>query len=253
MMTIPKTILISLAVFGDVVSLLPKSKREAWNFWFGEDNKYPQRRSYLSALEKLLKTESIEKVIEGGKVKLRITPKGLKILSTKFDLEKFTKRPWDGKWRMVVFDILESHKKQRERLRGFLKSLGFGLLQESVWISPFPIENELDEFLSQQKLAGMVLVSKAQILYGEQKELARKVWGLDRLRIQYFNLLTWWQERPPELKNKEAAHDFQKRYFELLVADPHLPNSIIGVDWPLNKIKLAYMKEVAPILQGKAA
>ena len=56
------------------------------------------------------------------------------------------KRPevWDKKWRIVIFDIPEKHKRAREAMRGHLKRLGFYKLQKSVFLLPFQCKNEMD-------------------------------------------------------------------------------------------------------------
>ncbi len=47
---------------------------------------------------------------------------------------------WDGKWRVVLLDLPEARKDERESLRYLLKKAGFVCLKNSVWISPFPYE-----------------------------------------------------------------------------------------------------------------
>jgi len=47
---------------------------------------------------------------------------------------------WDGKWRIVMFDIWETRKAERDRLREVLLRMGFVKLQASVWIFPYPCE-----------------------------------------------------------------------------------------------------------------
>lgn len=56
------------------------------------------------------------------------------------------KRPasWDGKWRIVMFDIPEKRKKAREALREKLRELGFKELQKSVFVNPFECKDEID-------------------------------------------------------------------------------------------------------------
>ena len=51
---------------------------------------------------------------------------------------------WDRKWRMVIFDIPERHKRARRSLREKLREWGFYPLQKSVWIYPHECRNELD-------------------------------------------------------------------------------------------------------------
>ena len=50
---------------------------------------------------------------------------------------------WDGKWRIVMFDIREKRRRTRSQLRSLLASAGFLRLQDSVWVYPYPC----DEFI----------------------------------------------------------------------------------------------------------
>ncbi len=45
---------------------------------------------------------------------------------------------WDGKWRIIIFDIPVKKNAQRELLRRRIKSLGFYKLQSSVFAYPYP-------------------------------------------------------------------------------------------------------------------
>lgn len=55
---------------------------------------------------------------------------------------------WDKKWRMIIFDIPENRRRQRDFLRKRLKWLGFKELQKSVWIFPYDIRKEIEELLT---------------------------------------------------------------------------------------------------------
>lgn len=83
---------------------------------------------------------------EDGTVEIVLTKDGRqKALKYQIDEIKIKKPDkWDGKWRMVIFDIPEKKKKAREALREKLKELGFKELQKSVFIYPFECENEID-------------------------------------------------------------------------------------------------------------
>jgi len=76
--------------------------------------------------------------------KLQLTRKGrIKIIKTLIK-EDFPEREWDGKWRQIIFDIPEVSKKDRIFLRKELKWMGFVKLQNSVWVFPYDIEEELN-------------------------------------------------------------------------------------------------------------
>jgi len=50
---------------------------------------------------------------------------------------------WDGKWRMVFFDIDTGHNEERRVFRQRLKQLGFFAMQKSVYVYPYPCRKEI--------------------------------------------------------------------------------------------------------------
>ena len=48
---------------------------------------------------------------------------------------------WDGLWRIILLDLPENKKSERESLRYLLKKAGFVCLKNSAWISPYPFEH----------------------------------------------------------------------------------------------------------------
>lgn len=83
---------------------------------------------------------------DDGTVEIVLTREGKKrALKYQFDELKIKKPDkWDKKWRVVIFDIPEKKKMAREALRNKLKELGFLELQKSVFIHPYPCEDEID-------------------------------------------------------------------------------------------------------------
>ncbi|MEK7566681.1 MAG: hypothetical protein AAB527_00910 [Patescibacteria group bacterium] len=64
------------------------------------------------------------------------------------DLEIKKPKKWDGKWRVVIFDVPEKFKMAREALRQKLKALGFIELQKSAFVFPYECEDEIN-FISE--------------------------------------------------------------------------------------------------------
>jgi len=48
---------------------------------------------------------------------------------------------WDGYWRIIILDLPEERKNEREALRYLLKKAGFACIKNSVWVSIYPYEN----------------------------------------------------------------------------------------------------------------
>jgi len=82
---------------------------------------------------------------KGGNKFVRLTTKGEKRLRSFQKKEGAFKKPkrWDGKWRVVVFDIKEKRRVIRNKLRAELEATGFVRLQNSVWVFPYECEDFL--------------------------------------------------------------------------------------------------------------
>ena len=52
-------------------------------------------------------------------------------------------RLWDRKWRIIFSDIPEKHKKGRDAIRQKFYEWGFYTLQKSVFVFPYPCEDEI--------------------------------------------------------------------------------------------------------------
>jgi len=108
-----------------------------------EINKQSLRRAIKNLYQsKLIK----EKENADGTITLVLTERGKeKVLTYNIDNMEI-KKPvrWDGKWRIVLFDIPEKIKKVREAIRGHLKNLGFYEFQKSVFVYPYNCKDEID-------------------------------------------------------------------------------------------------------------
>lgn len=62
----------------------------------------------------------------------------------------------DGVWKIIVFDIPESKRFIRNFIRARLKSLGFKKWQNSIWVSPFALDEDLEKEL--EELASKIFI-----------------------------------------------------------------------------------------------
>lgn len=111
--------------------------------------KEPWDEYYPSSIEKLTNRLYRQGIVEikheKGIPVIKITNKG-KVEVLKFELDKLMIEPqekWDGKWRLVVFDISRKYNKIRDLIRNRLKAMGFYKFQNSVFICPYPCEKEI--------------------------------------------------------------------------------------------------------------
>ena len=112
---------------------------------FNKSKKYSNKQ-LSSAIYDMKRQKLIEYVCDkDGKTVVKITTKGKSRLKA-FSIELIEiKKPkkWDGKWRLVMFDIPMRFTKGREALRYHLKDLNFFQFQKSAWIYPYPCEDEI--------------------------------------------------------------------------------------------------------------
>ncbi len=100
--------------------------------------KFREEEYIRAAQRRMMKAGLIRS--EGGF--LRVTTRGqarLATLSLSLARPQRLKR-WDGKWRVLIFDIPERRRGVREAIRNQLHSAGFIRVQDSVWLYPYPCE-----------------------------------------------------------------------------------------------------------------
>lgn len=194
-----------------------------------------------AAVSKMFKTGYLEKIIKNGEPYLRITGKGKQALVRDFPIFSLRPKKWDRIWRIVFYDIPEKQRLRRKALELKLKELGFGMIQESVYISSFDMTEDLREFLTEQGLGDFVFVSIAkQIFAGSPRELVRKVWNLEKINDQYFRIYQ-------EIQEKEELDKILTDYQKVLKEDPCLPFDLLPENWMGDRVhkrikNLSYFK-----------
>jgi DNA-binding transcriptional regulator PaaX len=90
---------------------------------------------------------------------LSLTPLGEKTLKKIEALDYKIKKPkrWDRKWRMLIFDIKESRRELRDKVRNTLVAIGFIKLQDSVWVYPYDCEDLITLFKADFEIGREVL------------------------------------------------------------------------------------------------
>ena len=94
------------------------------------------------AIDRLIKQGYLKRT-GNRKDQVELTSRGRALL-TRLTLGEARYKPperWDGKWRVVIFDIPEARRLYRDHLRDFLQGIGFLMLQASVWVYPHDCED----------------------------------------------------------------------------------------------------------------
>lgn len=167
---------IAPGAFGELTRFLYRKKKD----------KYEQYRELWVRFNKLKQKGNLEFVKEeNGYLIYRLSQKGKnKIRKFIFDeLSVDILKEWDKKWRLVIFDIPESRRKERVALRKKLKDMGFYQCQKSAWIHPFPCLEEIEflkDVLNIKPFVKLFLVEEmtdGRVLYNFRNEIKKVTTG----------------------------------------------------------------------------
>lgn len=123
-----------------------------------------RRKRFSQFIYYLKKQGYIRPAQLAGKQGVLLTKKGrrkalrYKHLSSPKNKKSQPKPREDGKWLMVIFDIPEKLKKNRDIFRDLLQGMGFKKLQISVWICPFDVASELERIILEYDLEAYVRI-----------------------------------------------------------------------------------------------
>ena len=131
--------------------------------------KYLTAKQLVSAVVDLKRQELIQKKKDyAGTVLVSLTEKGiLRAINYKFRRLEHKKEKWDGKWRMVAFDIPRECEKGRKALVYRLKTGGFYELQESIFLYPYDCKNEVDALTNFFKIKKYVRFGLLDFIEGQ--------------------------------------------------------------------------------------
>lgn len=85
-----------------------------------------------------------------------LTKKGKGILDYALQRKKVLNKNWDKKYRVVVFDIPEKQRRDRDWLREELYVLQYKQLQKSVFMSKFPLTSDIIKEIKRRKIEDYV-------------------------------------------------------------------------------------------------
>ena len=167
-----------IVISAAIVPPLPMIILEAYKAW-----KDINKSEFGQIVKRLQKQELIAIRENGTKVAVEITDKGRRrLLEYNFEnIERKTKKR-DGKWRLIIFDIPENKKRNRDAFRKKLIQLGCIRLQDSVFASAFPCKDEVDFLANFLEVSDYVtLVSLDKVERGEELIFKRYIDNFDTL------------------------------------------------------------------------
>lgn len=207
-------------------------------------------RGTISALlkEGLIEKQNKEEIGADEKSSYRLTEKGFVKLCLHFPFFRFLKDKWDGKWRIISYEIPEKKREIRDRLRREMQGWGLGPWHRSFWLTPHPIIGTLRELVSQKEEEAYIQAFEAEHSFGDRAILIEKVWNIEELSKKYRELFKVWHD----ILSKEGEREDKFRrvinqYVGILKQDPGLPSDLVGPNW-ISYEAFNIFKEVRGIL-----
>lgn len=116
----------------------------------------PVKKSELAQALKRLREKGLVELLSDNQIAYKLTDPGRdRALWKKMILGN---QKWDGKWRLVIWDVPEKRRQARDLLRFKLKQLGFKQWQQSVWASKVDCTKQLREFIRKVGIEDWVMV-----------------------------------------------------------------------------------------------
>ena len=206
---------------------------------------WASRKGLLRQVQRLEAEAFLERQRGGtGDRVYRLTSKGrLAALGGK-DPEERWRRSWDGRWRLLMFDLPEAPAGPRKHLRKVLRAHGLGCLQGSVWLSPDPLDPLRRELRGDRHPSSLLLFEGDAIGGEKSQELVKDAWDFGEIEqrwLQYARVLE--QGKRFVAGNGIESEGFQEwvvndhqSWKSVIEIDPLLPATLLPGGYPGRRI-----------------
>jgi phenylacetic acid degradation operon negative regulatory protein len=186
-----------------------------------------------AALTRLVRRDLIERERSGRLVHYRLTPRCERLL-IEGDGRIFAlgRLPADaGPWTVVWHQIPEDRRLERTRLGRRLRFLGFGSVQDSVWVAPHDHSSEVAELLAELDVAGFASVFVASVRVGPGlPAMVARAWDLSGLEERYDAFCAGFEPYVSASLGDQEAFMIRTRLMHAFRAfaqlDPELPDEL---------------------------
>lgn len=208
-----------------------------------------------SCLRRLLSEGLLEREGSGRTASFRMTELGDRIRQGSLRRHQLAYRQdrrgqgWDGAWHLAAFAVPEDRRAARDRLRDRLLDAGGAVVNNGLYVSAHPWEDEVRTIASSLEVADCLsLASTADLEVGgvrAARDLARLLWPIDELAVSYQRFvadhepvlarLQGLQERGDRISDADflpGALRMVVAFQHVFLRDPLLPPELLPRPWP---------------------
>ncbi|NNC90495.1 MAG: hypothetical protein HKN82_18725 [Akkermansiaceae bacterium] len=190
------------------------------------------RRQFLRRLEK---RGLVESGTRNGQWVPLLTDLGRAAFAGGRDPKEAWNRGWDGRWRLLTFDLPRKEHPARMKLARWLGRHHFGRLQGSVWISPDPVQ-DIGEVLSGHRIdpTKVLVFEGAPAGIDDPRGVAASGWDFESIDAGYRDyrkfaeriLQNLRKSRPSRSRIQGILRDERQLWREAVRQDPLLPKAL---------------------------
>jgi phenylacetic acid degradation operon negative regulatory protein len=172
---------------------------------------------------------------------------------------------WDGSWNIVIYSVPEREREARDRLRLELSWMGYGLLSNATWISPYDLTKEVEDLAERLQIKEYIQIFQAKHQAStDPKKIVSRCWDLSRIHERYANFIAKYRPKlEGHLKRLQAGETIEPseyfvarfnlihEYRKLPFFDPDLPLELLPENW-LRPQAAALFDEYRGLLTEKA-
>jgi phenylacetic acid degradation operon negative regulatory protein len=208
-----------------------------------------------SCLRRLVSEGLYDRDGEGRDARFTATDDGLRALQSTLSRlrraydQDAAGKGWDRRWHLVAFAVPEKSRTARDALRDHLLAAGGAAIQNGLYVSPRPWEDEVRAAAEELGVAEHVTFATTDDLVvngvSDPRELARALWALDDVAAGYHAFVDLYRGIPERLQDMRQQHarlieaDFLPgalvigiKFNECFARDPLLPPELLPRPWP---------------------
>lgn len=152
---------------------------------------------------------------------------------------------WDGYWHLVNYSVPENSRTARDRLRHELELLGFGMLTNALWVSPYDYCHQVEQIAESLGVRSHVEIFTARHDgFSDPHAIVARCWDLPSINERYAAFIEKYRPMYDEHcgllsqgKDLEPSQYFVNRftliheYRGFAFRDPELPQELAPADW----------------------
>lgn len=201
--------------------------------------------SIRGATLRMVQQDFLEARKIGNKSYYSLTNKGKRTMMDGFSrVYSIRNYKWDGNWRILTYSVPEEKRELRNQIRKELSLMGFGMISNSTWASPNPLENQVIQLIKDYHLEDyIILFTSSSIVSHKNEQIIQRGWNLEEIGNAYETFIEKYREKIEDFKERAWNNTLTDKecfvertilvheYRKFLFLDPGFPIDLLPSNW----------------------